>query len=41
MFVRADDDVFIKGEKLAKFLTSVNSSEIYYIGRAGIGIKEE
>ena len=40
-FVRADDDVYIKGEKLAKFLTSVNSSETYYIGHSGIGRKEE
>ena len=40
-FVRADDDVYIKGEKLSKFLASVNSSEMYYIERSGTGIKEE
>ena len=40
-FVRADDDVYIKGEKLAKFLTSVNSTGIYYIGCSGTGIKDE
>ena len=36
-FVRADDDVFIKGEKLAKFLASINSSEPHYIGQSGEG----
>ena len=40
-FVRADDDVFIKGQKLAKFLASVNSSETYYIGHSGIGRQKE
>ena len=40
-FFRADDDVYIKGEKLANFLTSVNSSGIYYIGHSGTGIKDE
>ena len=40
-FVRADDDVYIKGQKLAKFLTSVNSSETYYIGHSGTGRKDE
>ena len=40
-FVRADDDVYIKGGKLAKFLTSVNSTGIYYIGHSGTGIKEQ
>ena len=40
-FVRADDDVYIKGEKLGRFLASVNSSEIYYIGHSGTGRKDE
>ena len=40
-FIRADDDVYIKGEKLAKFLASVNSSELHYIGQAGEGREEE
>lgn len=40
-FVRADDDVYIKGDKLAKFLVSVNSSKVYYTGQAGQGRKHE
>ncbi|XP_064620327.1 chondroitin sulfate synthase 1-like [Lineus longissimus] len=40
-FVRSDDDVFIRGEKLAKFLHSINSSKPYYIGQAGQGLKSE
>ncbi|KAK3601073.1 hypothetical protein CHS0354_029300 [Potamilus streckersoni] len=40
-FVRADDDVFIKGDKLEKFLRSVNSSVPHFIGQAGVGTKEE
>jgi chondroitin sulfate synthase len=27
-FMRADDDVFIKGDKIEKFLRSINSSTI-------------
>ena len=40
-FVRADDDVYIVGDKLAKFLVSVNSSKVYYIGHSGQGRKHE
>lgn len=40
-FMRADDDVFIKGDRLEKFLRSVNSSKPQYIGQAGIGKKDE
>ena len=40
-FVRADDDVYIKGEKLGKFLASVNSSELHYIGQSGVGREDE
>ena len=40
-FVRADDDVYIKGDKLAKFLASVDGSKVYYIGKAGQGRKHE
>ena len=40
-FVRADDDVFIKGENLAKFLASVSSSELHYIGQSGEGREDE
>ena len=38
-FIRADDDVYIQGDKLAKFLVSLNSSKVYYIGQAGEGRK--
>lgn len=40
-FMRADDDVFIKGDKIEKFLRSVNSSIPQFIGQAGMGKKEE
>lgn len=40
-FVRADDDVFIKGDKLDEFLRSINSSEPRFIGQAGVGKAEE
>ena len=40
-FMRADDDVFIKGDKMAKFLLSVNSSKPQFMGQAGLGTKEE
>ncbi|KAI8507347.1 Chondroitin sulfate synthase 1 [Branchiostoma belcheri] len=36
-FVRADDDVYIRGEKLEQFLRSVNSSKPLYIGQPGFG----
>lgn len=40
-FVRADDDVFVKGDKLDKFLRSINSSKPQFIGQAGVGKPEE
>jgi chondroitin sulfate synthase len=40
-FMRADDDVFIKGDKIEKFLRSINSSTPQFIGQAGMGKKEE
>ncbi len=40
-FMRADDDVYIKGDKLATFLHSINSSHPHFIGQAGLGTKEE
>ncbi|KAL8602314.1 hypothetical protein ACOMHN_022827 [Nucella lapillus] len=40
-FVRADDDVFIKGDKLDQFLRSINSSQPRFIGQAGVGKAEE
>ncbi|KAI8507345.1 Chondroitin sulfate synthase 1 [Branchiostoma belcheri] len=40
-FVRADDDVYIRGEKLEQFLRSVNSSKPLYIGQPGFGKQGE
>ncbi|XP_076443832.1 chondroitin sulfate synthase 1-like [Babylonia areolata] len=40
-FVRADDDVFIKGDKLDAFLRSINSSQPRFIGQAGVGKADE
>ncbi|XP_054667206.1 chondroitin sulfate synthase 3-like [Grus americana] len=40
-FMRADDDVYIKGEKLEEFLRSLNSSKPLYLGPTGLGNIEE
>ena len=40
-FIRADDDIYIKSDKLAMFLHSINSSMPHYIGQAGLGNKDE
>ncbi|XP_070592407.1 chondroitin sulfate synthase 3 [Erythrolamprus reginae] len=40
-FMRADDDVYIKGEKLEEFLRSLNSSKPLYLGQTGLGNTEE
>ena len=40
-FMRADDDVFIKGDKLDQFLRGINSSQPRFIGQAGTGKAEE
>ncbi|KAM4054102.1 chondroitin sulfate synthase 3 [Anomaloglossus baeobatrachus] len=40
-FMRADDDVYIKGEKLEQFLRSLNSSKPLYLGQTGLGNIEE
>ena len=40
-FMRADDDVYVKGDKMATFLHSINSSLTHFIGQAGLGTKEE
>ncbi|XP_047425616.1 chondroitin sulfate synthase 3 [Mugil cephalus] len=40
-FMRADDDVYIRGEKLELFLRSLNSSKPYYLGQTGLGTPEE
>uniref|UniRef100_A0A8C5M973 Hexosyltransferase n=1 Tax=Leptobrachium leishanense TaxID=445787 RepID=A0A8C5M973_9ANUR len=40
-FMRADDDVYIKGERLESFLRSLNSSEPLFLGQTGLGTTEE
>ncbi|KAB7499534.1 Chondroitin sulfate synthase 1 [Armadillidium nasatum] len=40
-FMRADDDVYIRTDRLEKFLKSVNSSKPHYIGQAGRGNQDE
>ncbi|XP_033845464.1 chondroitin sulfate synthase 3 [Periophthalmus magnuspinnatus] len=40
-FMRADDDVYIRGEKLESFLRSLNSSKPLYLGQTGLGMAEE
>ena len=40
-FMRVDDDVYIKPDKLEKFLRSLNSSVAQFIGQAGLGNKDE
>ncbi|ESO88212.1 hypothetical protein LOTGIDRAFT_56236, partial [Lottia gigantea] len=40
-FMRSDDDVFVKTDKLERFLRSVNSSKSLYIGQPGTGTQEE
>lgn len=40
-FMRADDDVYIKGDKLESFLRSLNSSEPLFLGQTGLGTTEE
>ena len=40
-FMRADDDVYVRNDKLVRFLHSLNSSDDIYLGQAGIGAKEE
>lgn len=40
-FMRADDDVYIKSEKLESFLRSLNSSEAIFLGQTGMGAREE
>ena len=36
-FMRADDDVYVRTDKLANFLHSLNSSDDLHLGHAGIG----
>ncbi|KAG5681987.1 hypothetical protein PVAND_011386 [Polypedilum vanderplanki] len=40
-FLRADDDVFIKTDKLEKFLRRIDSTKAQFIGQAGRGNNEE
>eukprot|EP00062_Callorhinchus_milii_P008088 gi/632950426/ref/XP_007890718.1/ PREDICTED: chondroitin sulfate synthase 3 [Callorhinchus milii] len=40
-FMRADDDVYVKGDKLEEFLRSLNSSQPLYLGQTGLGTSEE
>lgn len=40
-FMRADDDIYIKGERLEAFLRSLNSSEPLFLGQTGLGTTEE
>ncbi len=40
-FLRADDDVYIRTDKIEAFLRSVNSSKPQFIGQAGRGNQEE
>lgn len=40
-FMRSDDDVYIRTNKLAEFLHSLNSSQDLYVGQAGTGAKAE
>lgn len=40
-FLRADDDVYVRTDRLEKFLRSVDSRRAMYIGQAGRGNSEE
>ena len=40
-FLRADDDVYVRTDKLERFLRQLNSSDDLYIGQAGVGNQAE
>ncbi|XP_041980482.1 chondroitin sulfate synthase 1 [Aricia agestis] len=40
-FMRADDDVYVRGDKLGEFLRSVDSTKPQFIGQAGRGTSAE
>ena len=40
-FMRADDDVYVRNDKLVRLLRSLNSSDDIYLGQAGTGAKKE
>jgi len=40
-FMRADDDVYVRNDRLERLLRSLNSSDDIYLGQAGTGAKKE
>ncbi|XP_077376575.1 chondroitin sulfate synthase 1 [Festucalex cinctus] len=40
-FMRADDDVYVKGERLEGFLRALNSSAPVFLGQTGMGARDE
>lgn len=40
-FMRADDDVYVRGDKLENLLGTLNPSELIYLGLAGMGKAED
>ncbi|XP_007905570.1 chondroitin sulfate synthase 1 [Callorhinchus milii] len=40
-FMRADDDVYIRSDKLEAFLRTLNSSQPLYLGQTGLGTSDE
>ena len=40
-FIRADDDVYMRGEKLMELLNSMDPTEVISLGRAGVGKEED
>ncbi|XP_061720012.1 chondroitin sulfate synthase 1 [Cydia pomonella] len=40
-FMRADDDIYVRGDKLGEFLRSVDSRKPQFIGQAGRGTNDE
>ncbi len=40
-FMRTDDDVFVRGEKLLNFLSGINRTELHFVGQAGRGRTSE
>ena len=39
--MRADDDVYVRTDRLGRFLRGINSSQPMFIGQAGLGNKAE
>jgi chondroitin sulfate synthase len=40
-FMRADDDLYVRTDRLAEFLRSIDSKELHFIGQAGRGSHAE